>query len=53
MVTLDAAHTSHWTVLNVKPLTVTPSFDYRSSKRRCHYLINRAHILWVKDREVS
>lgn len=51
MVTLDRAHYPHWTVLDEKKLSLSPSVDYRASGRRCHYVIRRGKVLWVKERE--
>jgi len=51
MVTLDRAHRPHWTLHDSKKLTISPSIDYISGDRRCHYLIRGGKILWVKERE--
>lgn len=49
MVTLDPRHRPHWKVTNAKKLTVWPSVDYRSSDRRCHYVMRRGRVLWVPE----
>jgi hypothetical protein len=51
MVTLDRAHRPHWTLQESKKLTISPSIDYISPDRRCHYLIRGGKIQWVKERE--
>lgn len=51
MVTLDRAHYPHWTILDEKKLSVSPSIDYRSPGRHCHYLISRGKIVWVNEKE--
>jgi uncharacterized protein DUF6527 len=49
MITLDRAHHPFWTVHDHKKLTVSPSVDYFSSDRQCHYFIRRGKIIWVKE----
>jgi hypothetical protein len=51
MVTLDPAHRPHWVVKSGKKLSVSPSLDYRTAERRCHYLVTNGKIIWVKDME--
>src|SRR5260370_38917884 len=50
VVTLDRAHYPHWTLLDAKKLSISPSVAYRSSRRTCHYLFRRRKVLWVKER---
>jgi hypothetical protein len=51
MVTLDPAHYPHWTILDEKKLSLSPSVDYRALERRCHYRISRGKIFWVSKKE--
>jgi hypothetical protein len=51
MVTLDDANYPYWTVHDAKRLTLSPSIDYHTANRRCHYLIRRGKVLWVKEKE--
>lgn len=51
MITLDPAHYPYWTVFDEKRLSISPSVDYRTPARRCHYLILRGRVLWVRERE--
>lgn len=51
MVTLDPAHWPHWVMRNAKKLTISPSVDYRTLERRCHYMVTNGKIIWVKDME--
>lgn len=52
MVTLDPAHWPHWVIKGEKKLSVTPSVDYRTAERHCHYMVTNGKIIWVKDMEV-
>jgi hypothetical protein len=51
MVSLDPAHRPHWVITGEKKLTITPSVDYRTTGRRCHYLVTNGKIMWVKEME--
>lgn len=51
MVTLDAGHSPHWTLVKEKKLTLWPSVDYRVLGRRCHYIIKNGRIIWLPDKE--
>jgi hypothetical protein len=51
MVPLDSSQDPHWTVTDADPLSVWPSFDYRSPARRCHFVLARGRVLWVQDRK--
>ncbi len=51
MVTLDPSHYPHWTVLDAKKLSLSPSVNYRTKHRRCHYMIRRGKIAWVNEKE--
>lgn len=51
MVSLDRAHYPHWTLHDPKKLTISPSIDYISAERRCHYLVRGGKIFWVKERK--
>ncbi len=49
MVSLDPLHSPHWTLLKGKPLSVSPSIDYQTAKKRCHYFIRRGKTIWTDD----
>ena len=51
LLTLDPVHYPHWTILDDKKLSVSPSVDYRAPGRRCHYLVRRGKIVWVNEKE--
>lgn len=47
MVTLDPAHRPHWAIKRGNKLSLTPSVDYRSAERRCHYFVTNGKTVWV------
>jgi len=49
MLNADAGRKPYWTLNQVKPLTISPSIDFRGSHRRCHYFIRSGRIVWAKD----
>lgn len=51
MVTLDPSHYPHWTILDEKKLTVSPSIDYQAPEHHCHYWISRGRVFWFKGRK--
>lgn len=51
MITLDPAHYPHWTILDERKLSISPSIDYRAPGRRCHYMIRQGKIMWVNVKE--
>jgi Family of unknown function (DUF6527) len=53
MVTLDPAHRPHWVIKDIKKLSISPSVDYRTPEKRCHYYVNNGKIQWVHDRKVG
>ena len=48
MVSLDRLHRPHWTIIEEKKLTVSPSIDYQAPGRRCHYFLKRGKIVWAE-----
>lgn len=50
MLTLDPAHLPHWVVWSRKKLSVSPSIDFRTAGRRCHFYITDGKIKWVENR---
>jgi hypothetical protein len=50
MVSLDKKHYPHWSIQNDKKLTISPSVDYQTTGRRCHYFIKRGKIVWALER---
>jgi hypothetical protein len=51
MVALDPAHRPYWTIVKENKLSISPSVDYRTSERRCHYLITNGRTIWVDNKE--
>jgi len=49
MVTLDPTHRPHWVVRKTKQLSISPSVDYRTAERRCHYYVADGKISWVQN----
>lgn len=49
MVTLDPAHRPHWVIKNGRKLSVSPSIDYRTAERNCHYFVTNGKVIWAKD----
>lgn len=36
-----------WTLSTNKPLSISPSVDYRGIDRRCHYIIRNGKVKWT------
>lgn len=51
MVTLDPAHWPHWVIKKAKKLSISPSVDYRTSEKRCHYYVTNGKIQWIHDKK--
>lgn len=49
MLNADAGRKPRWKLKNVKPLTISPSIDFRGRQRRCHYFIRNGRVVWAKD----
>jgi hypothetical protein len=49
MVTLDPTHRPHWEIRKTKKLSISPSIDYRTAERRCHYYVTDGKISWVRN----
>ncbi|WP_409996299.1 DUF6527 family protein [Rhizobium leguminosarum] len=49
MLNADPGRKPCWTLNQTKPVTISPSIDFRDSQRRCHYFIRSGRILWAKD----
>jgi len=49
MLNTDHNRLPHWTLRQVRPLTIAPSIDSRGERRRCHYFIRKGRIEWAKD----
>lgn len=49
MVTLDPTHSPHWVIKKEKKLSISPSVDYRTADRRCHYYVTNGTIRWIDD----
>lgn len=51
MVSLDSSHSPHWRIVGDNKLTIWPSFYYRTTVQRCHYVIKHGQVVWVCDKE--
>lgn len=47
MMNLDPARRPRWQVTKVKPLTLAPSVDDVTTRRRCHFFVRGGRIAWV------
>jgi hypothetical protein len=50
LLNLDRSRWPSWTVASEAPLSVWPSIDVEIDARRCHYLVLRGHVDWVRCR---
>lgn len=50
MLTLDPSHWPYWKIKNIEKLTISPSIDFRSPARRCHYFIWRGKVEWARNK---
>jgi hypothetical protein len=53
MVTLEPTHWPHWTLEGRDAdnrITLWPSIDCQTEKRRCHYFIRRGRVHWIRER---
>ncbi len=51
MVSLDKRTKPHWQITGSERLTLSPSVDAMTDRRRCHYIMRNGKIIWVHDRE--
>lgn len=49
LVNLDSGRYPYWVVSKRPDLTLRPSVDYKGSDGRCHYLIRKGRVIWVKE----
>ena len=47
MVNLDRRRHPFWNLDSLKPLTIRPSIDDTTTKRRCHFFVQRGRITWT------
>lgn len=47
MVPVDPRMSPRWAVIAVKPLSIAPSFDFRTATRRCHFFVTCGQTVWV------
>lgn len=45
----DHARRPFWRITSSRPLSISPSVDFRGSDRRCHYFIRNGRTMWAKD----
>ena len=50
MVNLDPLHRPYWKLSSIKPLSLWPSIDSRTKRRRCHYFIEVGRVHWMNSR---
>ena len=48
LLNLDPGRWPSWRVNGLSPLTISPSVDETTTRRRCHYLIRRGHVIWMR-----
>ncbi|ARN83959.1 DUF6527 family protein [Methylocystis bryophila] len=51
MLNADPGRNPRWTLNRVKPLTISPSIDFRANQRHCHYIIRSGQIEWTEDND--
>ena len=51
MLNLDPSRLPCWKLLTLRDqrITVSPSVDYGGTDRRCHFLLQRGRVIWIKD----
>ena len=49
LLNLQRARRPYWRITSVKRLTVWPSVDAKNGDRRCHFLFDRGHAVWVHE----
>lgn len=50
LLNLDPERWPHWRFRQSEALTVWPSVDFESPGRRCHYILRRGRVIWVRER---
>lgn len=50
LLNLDRSRWPYWRFQQSHALSVWPSVDFEGPSRRCHYILRRGHVFWVKDR---
>jgi hypothetical protein len=53
MLNLDQLRYPRWRVHEADPLTVWPSVDDQIAMRRCHFVLRRGEVTWVRDDELG
>lgn len=51
MLNADKARWPYWSINKKGALSITPSIDYESSERRCHFIMRNGRIRWVHGRK--
>ena len=51
MVNLDRTRHTYWSIDSLKPLSIHPSIDDITSKRRCHFIVRGGKIRWASTGE--
>lgn len=47
MLNADPSRRPRWTLNYSKPVTISPSIDYRGADRRCHFHIRTGRVVWA------
>lgn len=47
MINLDRTRRPAWRIRSLHPLTIFPSIDDNTPRRRCHFFLTRGKITWV------
>lgn len=50
MVNADPARHPSWQMTQLRPLSISPSIDYKG-ERHCHYFIRNGKTLWARGRD--
>jgi hypothetical protein len=50
MLNTDRARSPYWKVTTNGSLTISPSVDYRSGDKSCHYFIRKGRTVWAYER---
>lgn len=53
MVNLDKSRRPAWRVESIRPLSILPSIDDITSRRRCHFFIRDGQIAWARHQQRS
>ena len=49
MLNADQSRKPYWTLVDEDLATISPSIDFNSPERRCHYFVRAGRTLWAGD----